>query len=228
MRSTFPKVALGGAALLVLAVGCTSKDKGENSVSVTATDSACEVSKTELPSGSTTFAVTNKGGDVTEVYVYGEGDKVMGEVENIGPGTSRDFTVDLGAGTYEVACKPGQKGDGIRTEITVGGTATTLAAADRTVAFQSFDHGYTGLDGFTVRAGETIEFAMTNTATDEQHEFEVLGPDGNALGEIGPTDPGKTGTVVLTFDKAGNYTFVCGIADHEAMGMKGSFTVTPA
>jgi len=81
---------------------------------------------------------------------------------------------------------------------------------------------------FTVKAGETIEFAMTNTATDTQHEFEVLGPDGKALGEIGPTDPGQTATVVLSFDKAGSYTFVCGISDHEAMGMKGSFTVTSA
>ncbi len=79
-----------------------------------------------------------------------------------------------------------------------------------------------------MKAGETIEFAMTNTATTEQHEFEVLGPDGNALGEIGPTDPGQTGTVVLTFDDAGTYTFVCGITDHEAKGMKGTFTVTPA
>ena len=50
---------------------------------------------------------------------------------------------------------------------------------------------------------------MTNTATDEQHEFEVLGPDGNALGEIGPTDPGKTGTVVLTFDERRAPTPTC-------------------
>lgn len=226
MNRTFPAVAVGGVVLLAALAGCSSKTKDADSVAVTATDSACEVATTELSSGTTTFAVTNKGSDVTEVYVYGEGDKVMGEVENIGPGTSRDFTVDLGAGTYEVACKPGQKGDGIRTEITVSGTATTEAAAGRAVAFQAFDHGYTGLDGLTVDEGETIEFAMTNTATDEQHEFEVLGPDGNALGEIGPTDPGQTGTLVLTFSKPGTYTFVCGITDHEAMGMKGTFTVS--
>jgi len=33
---------------------------------------------------------------------------------------------------------------------------------------------------------------------------------------------------VLSFDRAGSYTFVCGIADHEALGMTGSFTVTGA
>ncbi len=47
-----------------------------------------------------TFEVTNKGSKVTEVYVYGEqgGEftKVISEVENIGPGTSRDMSVDLG------------------------------------------------------------------------------------------------------------------------------------
>ncbi len=228
MNPKFPALAVGGVVLLAALAGCASKDKGENSIAVTATDSSCEVATTDLPSGSTTFAVSNKGNDVTEVYVYGEGDKVMGEVENIGPGTSRDFTVDLGAGTYEVACKPGQKGDGIRTEITVSGTATTQAAAGRTVAVEGYDYGYHGMMDFSATAGETIEFTLTNTATDEQHEFEVTGPDGTVLGEIGPTDPGKTGTVVLTFSRPGTYVYECGITDHAEKGMKGEFTVAAA
>jgi uncharacterized cupredoxin-like copper-binding protein len=228
MRTTIVKAALGGAALLVLAVGCTSKGKGATTVAITATDSACQVATTDLPSGSTTFAVTNKGGDVTEVYVYGDGDKIAGEVENIGPGTSREFTVDLGAGTYAVACKPGQKGDGIRTEITVAGTATTQAAAERSVAVEGYDFGYHGMMDFSAKAGETVEFTLTNTATDEEHEFEVTGPDGTVLGEIGPTDPGRTGTVVLTFAKPGAYVYECGISDHADKGMKGTFTVAAA
>lgn len=228
MTTKLTGVALGGVALLAVLAGCSSKDKAGESVAITATDSSCEVAKTQLASGSTTFAVTNKGQDVTEVYVYGEDDKIMGEVENIGPGTSRDFTVDLGAGSYDVTCKPGQKGDGIRTEITVSGTATTQAAVDRTVTFDAFDYGYTGLAGFSATVGETIEFTMTNVATDMQHEFEVSGPDGNVLGEVGSTDAGRTGTVVLTFTKPGTYTYLCGIDDHAAKGMKGTFTVGPA
>ena len=74
-----------------------------------------EVARTDLDAGTSTFAVKNDGDDVTEVYVYADGDEVKGEVENIGPGTSRDLDVDLTAGEYEVACKPGMKGDGIRT-----------------------------------------------------------------------------------------------------------------
>jgi len=228
MTSKLPVAALGGVVILVALAGCSSKGKSEGSIAVTATDSACEVATTELSSGTTTFAVANKGSDVTEVYVYGVDDKIMGEVENIGPGTSRDLTVDLGAGTYEVACKPGQKGDGIRTEITVSGTATTVAAAERTVAVEGYDFGYHGMMDFSAKVGETVEFTLTNTATDEQHEFEVTGPDGKVLGEVGPTDPGKTGSVVLTFTKPGTYVYECGITDHADKGMKGTFTVAPA
>jgi iron uptake system EfeUOB component EfeO/EfeM len=95
------------------------------SVEVTAGDSSCAVAKTSLAPGKTTFAVHNDGSKVTEVYVYAKSGsgftKTVEEAENIGPGTSRDLTVDLSAGTYEVACKPGMTGDGIRTRITVAG-----------------------------------------------------------------------------------------------------------
>ena len=212
--------------VLAVASACASKGSSAEKVAVTASDSACDVSRTDLTSGSTTFAVTNKGTEVTEVYVYGDDDKVMGEVENIGPGTSRDFTVDLGAGSYEVACKPGQVGTGIRTPITVSGTSTTEAAAGRTVAVEGYDFGYHGMTGFSAKVGESVEFVLTNTASDEQHEFEVTGPDGAVLGEIGPTDPGATGTVVLTFTRPGAYVFKCGITDHADKGMQGEFVVS--
>jgi uncharacterized cupredoxin-like copper-binding protein len=53
----------------------------------------------------------------------------------------------------------------------------------------------------------------------------VLGPDGKDVGEVGPTDPGKDGEVVIEFKTAGAYTYLCGIADHANRGMKGTFTV---
>ena len=54
---------------------------------------------------------------VTEFYVYAAGDRVMGEVENIAPGLTRDLIVELPAGTYETACKPGMIGKGIRSAL---------------------------------------------------------------------------------------------------------------
>ena len=63
---------------------------------------------------------------MTEFYVYAEGDRVMGEVENIGPGLSRQLIVLLPEpGTYQTACKPGMVGDGIRADFTVTGEALT-------------------------------------------------------------------------------------------------------
>ncbi|MGN6245350.1 MAG: cupredoxin domain-containing protein [Motilibacteraceae bacterium] len=96
---------------------------GSGSVAVTATDTTCEPASTALAAGKTTFEVTNKGAKTTELYVYAaSGDaftKVVGEVEDVAPGTSRQLGAQLSAGTYELACKPGQSGDGIRTKITV-------------------------------------------------------------------------------------------------------------
>ncbi len=93
------------------------------SLSVKAGDDSCILSTDTLQAGSRKITVTNVGKVVTEVYVYGGGDKVIGEVENVGPGTSRDFTVEVSAGQYEVACKPGQKGSGIRAPLAVAPAA---------------------------------------------------------------------------------------------------------
>ena len=101
---------------------------GTGPVTVEATDDACTLSSTELDAGITTFAITNAGAEVTEVYVY-EGERIVTEKENIGPGTSYELTVDLTEGGYEVACKPGMVGDGIRTDVVVA-AAPAPAEAD--------------------------------------------------------------------------------------------------
>ena len=204
---------------------------GSGSVAISAGNTTCDVAKTDFAAGRISFDVKNTGSDVTEVYVYGKGgdgdfDKVVGEVENIAPGTSRDFSVSVGGGDYEVACKPGQKGDGIRTKITVSGDAAATGDAkyDREVEVTAKDDGFTGLAGFTAKVGEKIEFKLENAGT-TQHELEVLGPDGTNVGEVGPTAPGKDGEVVIELTKAGTYTYKCGIDDHASHGLQGTFTV---
>ena len=102
LRARFPlALVLVTATVLTLAACSSTDDTG--AIAVTAGNKECKVAKTDLDAGSTTFKVTNDGDDVTEVYVYAKGDEVKGEVENIGPGTSRNLSVDLTAGTYEVA-----------------------------------------------------------------------------------------------------------------------------
>ncbi len=122
MKRTLVGVGIAAAALTTLSA-CADDPAESGDLTVKASDSSCEVSATELEAGPQTFKVTNNGSKVTEFYVYAEGDRIMGEVENIGPGLSRDLVVDLAKGTYEGACKPGMIGDGIRQTITVTGEA---------------------------------------------------------------------------------------------------------
>ncbi|MCW2542838.1 MAG: hypothetical protein JWM40_390 [Frankiales bacterium] len=226
-------IAVTALALSLTACGSDGSSGASTAVAIKAGDTTCDVATKQFTSGDkVSFDVENTGKDVTEVYVYGKGssdafDKVVGEVENIAPGTSRDFTVTLSGGAYEVACKPGQKGDGIRTGIDVAGEpSATDAAYDRQVEVTATDTGFTGLAGFTAEAGEKIEFTLTNSSTTREHELEVFGPDGKAVGEVGPTAPGKKGEVVLELSKAGTYTYGSGVADDVAKGLKGSFVVS--
>ncbi|WP_433423564.1 iron uptake system protein EfeO [Microtetraspora malaysiensis] len=96
-------------------------------ITVAASDTECKVGATELPAGTSTFSITNNGSKVTEFYVYAGGDRVMGEVENIVPGLTREVMVELPAGTYEAACKPGMVGKGIRNPLKVTGDHKPLS-----------------------------------------------------------------------------------------------------
>jgi iron uptake system component EfeO len=111
-----------------------SAPAGAEPIAVNATDTACEVAKTDLAAGTATFAVTNKGNKVTEFYVYGAGERVMGEAENIAPGLTRELRVELPAGVYQTACKPGTTGKGIRGALKVGGAAVPLDADPKLAA----------------------------------------------------------------------------------------------
>jgi iron uptake system component EfeO len=110
-----------GPALFILAVGaaCSSTSPTAGAIPITATNTECKVGQTTFGAGRYKFEVQNTGSDVTEVYIYGKGDKILSEKENIGPGTTATFSATLSAGEYQVACKPGQKGDGIRQTISV-------------------------------------------------------------------------------------------------------------
>jgi iron uptake system component EfeO len=101
-------------------------------ITVDASDSACQLSGTEGATGANTFVITNNGTKVTEFYVYGEGERVMGEVENISPGLQRKLIVQLGEpGTYQTTCKPGMVGDGIRGDFKVTGDAVKVDEAGK-------------------------------------------------------------------------------------------------
>ncbi|MCQ8773484.1 iron uptake system protein EfeO [Streptomyces telluris] len=116
--------AVAAAAALTAVSGCAEKSdgKGSDAINVTASDDKCEVSKTSFPSGHIKINIENTGSKVTEVYVYAAGDRIVTERENIGPKTKAEITATIKKpGDYEIACKPGMKGDGIRQKVTVTG-----------------------------------------------------------------------------------------------------------
>lgn len=225
-RSLAPARRIGAAVLLVAlpatlaacgSSGSAGAAAGGPSVAVTAEDKACTVARTELPAGPATFAVTNKGSSVTEVYVYGQDggdfDKVVAEVENIGPGTSRELTATLAAGTYEIACKPGQKGDGIRTRITVtGGAAAASGSAsgsdkgyDREVELSTDGRTITGVPS-SARLGEKIEFKLENGAG-APRALELKDPTGAVAAAV-EVALGQTGKKVVELGKAGDWKVI--------------------
>jgi iron uptake system component EfeO len=130
-------IAIATAALAGLALtSCQAKEEGKPAdpgksapaeIAVTASDTACELSGAEATTGPSTFVITNNGNKVTEFYVYGEGERVMGEVENISPGLQRKLIVQLSEpGTYQTACKPGMVGDGLRADFKVTGESVKV------------------------------------------------------------------------------------------------------
>ena len=127
-------------AALVLA-GCsgtgspsaaTSSSAPPGQISVQASDSGCTLNATTAPAGVVTFDVANTGSKVTEFYVYAEGDRIIGEVENIGPGLSRQLKVEVTEPvTLTTACKPGMVGDGIRSAFAITGSAVAGSANEK-------------------------------------------------------------------------------------------------
>jgi iron uptake system component EfeO len=129
-RSAAVVSAAGAITAAVTLAGCTSTAPqsaapGEpGPITVKAADTACDVSANTAPAGKINFSINNSGTKTTEFYLYGTGDRIMGEVENIGPGLTRQLIVEVpDGGTYTTACKPGMVGDGIRAPFTVTGSA---------------------------------------------------------------------------------------------------------
>ena len=139
-----PGFARAAAALALTAtvLSCTAKNYTDaaGAIEVTATDSTCAVATDSISTGNATFDITNNGTKVTEFYVYGTGDRVVGEVENIGPGSTRKLIVTINEpGDFQTACKPGMVGDGIRHALEVTGPSV---ATDNTGKLAAAATGY--------------------------------------------------------------------------------------
>lgn len=192
------------ASVGLLLSGCvennpSSSDGGSGAIAVTSTDDSCDVATTETASGSISFDVTNEGSQVTEFYLMADdGLQIIGEVENIAPGTSRSLTATVQPGSYKTLCKPGMIGAGVgegtftvtgdRVEITGDDAEQKQLAVDQYAAFvkdqvaqllpatQTFVAAYIAGDDQAARD----QFASTRTF------YERIEPVAEALGDLDP------------------------------------------
>ncbi|GAA4379592.1 iron uptake system protein EfeO [Paeniglutamicibacter cryotolerans] len=163
MKITAPLCATAAVALVALTLtGCTEntpESSGDGSVQITSTADACDVSTATAPGGTVKFQIKNAGTQVTEFYLLAEdGLRIVGEVENIGPGLSRDLIVIAPEGKYITACKPGMIGEGIRADF-----ALTAAPAGQAVSADRAKLGETAVTLYTAYVKDQIEQLVTGT-----------------------------------------------------------------
>ncbi|MFF1707872.1 iron uptake system protein EfeO [Streptomyces sp. NPDC058252] len=189
--------AAATAAALTAVTGCTEKSdaKGGDAIQVTAADSTCDTSAKTVPAGQVTLKIENKGSKATEVEIVFPDDRIVSEKENIGPGTKYTLTAEVKAGSYEIACRPGMKGHGVRQKLTVsGGKAAArrdprldkAVAAYRAYAQEQADATLPKAEAFAkaVKAGD-IETAKKEFS-DSRLGWERTEPVAESFGDIDP------------------------------------------
>ncbi len=207
MISTTARAALAGVGVAALAViaGCgtaTPEEEKGGAIAVAASDDACQVARSEAAAGTLTFEVTNKGSRVTEFYLYAEGDRIMGEVENVTPGLTRRLIVEVSeAGTYETACKPGMQGKGIRGDFTITGEAEKAVDTDEKLAEATKSYQRYVNSQSTALVDKTKEFvaAVKGKKVDEAKAlfpvtrvyWERIEPVAESFGDIDPKIDGR-------------------------------------
>ncbi|HEY1154990.1 MAG TPA: iron uptake system protein EfeO [Arthrobacter sp.] len=188
----------------LLLTGCTdnSKAAGDSSgpIEVVSSNTGCKVSTASVPSGNLTFSVKNEGTEVTEFYLLAaDGLRILGEVENIGPGLSRNLVVTAPAGSYTTACKPGMEGDGIRGALAVtqsGNEPTADADFQHLLDTATTQYGaYVKDQGEQLLAG-TQQFAAAFTAGNAEQakqlyaatrqHWERIEPVAESFGDLDP------------------------------------------
>ncbi|MBF0962475.1 MAG: cupredoxin domain-containing protein [Actinomyces sp.] len=144
MNASRTRLVIGVAAVSALGLSaCVANNPSSTSASgsagasdapltVTITDDTCKVSAASVPSGVVNFKLTNNGTVRNEFEILAEDKlRIVGERENLGPGTSVDYTVTLQPGKYFTACKKNMVG------ALVGATEFTVTDSGKPVEVSS-------------------------------------------------------------------------------------------
>ncbi|WP_405839387.1 iron uptake system protein EfeO [Streptomyces sp. NBC_01518] len=204
--------AVAAAAALTAVTACTAKSdaKDGDAIQVTAADSKCTTSAKSIPAGQVTLKIENTGSKATEVEILFPDDRIVSEKENIGPGTKYTLTAEVKAGSYEIACRPGMKGHGVRQKLTVTGGSVAkrdpkldaAVAAYREYAQEQADATIPKVETFAnaIKAGDLT--AAKNAYAPSRYGWEATEPIAESFGDIDP----KTDTRVNDLEKGQKWT----------------------
>lgn len=195
--------ALAGAAALALALtGCVPNkaDATAEAIAVTLTDTSCTVSTDTAKAGPITFQVTNSGSDVNEFELLATDKlRIVGEKENIGPGTTVNYVVQLAEGDYFSACRKGMVGqpDHVAAFTVTKGSGTTVSQSEGKQVAQAVGN-YTGYvkdqSGALLTATKTFAAAYTAGDLDAARAqyastrsfYERIEPTAEQFGDLDP------------------------------------------
>ncbi|MBP3088719.1 peptidase M75 family protein [Corynebacterium sp. sy017] len=89
----------------------SSAKSGTSTIDVKISDDTCDVAADSASSGRVSFSLSNTGTVRNEFEILAEDQlRIVGERENLGPGTKTDYTLVLEPGTYYTACKKNMVG----------------------------------------------------------------------------------------------------------------------
>ena len=237
-------VAVAGFAV----VGLVSVAGAAETVAVKLTDAGCP-KRIEAAAGPTTFSVRNLDATAVTEFEVLDGKRVIGEKENLTPGLSGSFSIDLEPGRYTTLCPNGDRERGV---LVVTGTPTGTAAAAvkaTKVPVRLTEFSVTPKPASVAAGAVTLvvknaggldhELVAVRTAdptlpTDAEGAAVEDGiPAGDQLGEIEDLTPGSTTKFELGALTPGTYLLFCNLVEqdetgtlaHYAQGMHGVLTV---
>ena len=162
---------------------------------VSLTDDGCAPSPATVPAGPTNFEMRNAGaGAVTEAEVM-QGDRILGEKENLTPGLSGTFSLRLTKGSYTVYC-PNARTE--RSTLTVTEAATpapgNTAEAELTRAVRAYRSYVEAEAAALLPATRTFAAAVTSGDVDEakrlfpvaRTHYETIEPVAESFGDLDP------------------------------------------
>lgn len=153
----------GSDAKATASASAASTDSRTATVSVTAAD-GCSVDHDSFKAGAVTFKITNKDATAISEVELVSGQRIVGEKENLPPGFSGTFSVNVDSGDYSLYCPGAAKEN---TPIKVTGTSDSTAGSSQSALLAEGTKEYAAYVstqvGYLVTTATALDTALKGT-----------------------------------------------------------------